>query len=156
MFNYSIISTNDECCRAIANYRNCTKLFAKLFSKYPGRQDIVVRLGYALGNLLAKSDDIRLQVRFEIYTIIDFKMCLKKVLLFIIIIIFFSQCLKLLEADGAMDILLDLLELYLKKDLELASREMKETPQKEQNLSLESGSDGSIEDVIVKVRCQNK
>ncbi|XP_034238749.1 armadillo repeat-containing protein 2 isoform X2 [Thrips palmi] len=115
---FSIISTNDDCCKAIAKYRNCTKLFAKLFSKYPGRQDIVVRLGYALGNLLAKSDDIRLQ---------------------------------LLETDGAMDTLMDLLQLYLQKDLDLASQDPQHHPQKEQSLPLESGSDGSIEDVIVKM-----
>ncbi|KAJ1528630.1 hypothetical protein ONE63_007025 [Megalurothrips usitatus] len=115
---FSIISTNDECCQAIAKYKGCTKLFAKLFSKYPGRQDIVVRLGYALGNLLAKCDDIRLQ---------------------------------LLESEGAMDTLLDLLQLYLQKDLELASQKPESAQQKEHVLSLESGSDGSVEDVIVKM-----
>ncbi|KAE8751573.1 hypothetical protein FOCC_FOCC001820 [Frankliniella occidentalis] len=116
---FSIISTNDDCCQAIAKYKNCTKLFAKLFSKYPGHQDIVVRLGYALGNLLAKNDEIRLQ---------------------------------LLDTDGAMDTLLDLLQLYLQKDLDVATNEAQKSLQREEhNLSLESGSDGSIEDVIVKM-----
>ncbi|KAK3926675.1 Armadillo repeat-containing protein 2 [Frankliniella fusca] len=116
---FSIISTNDDCCQAIATYKNCTKLFATLFSKYPGHQDIVVRLGYAMGNLLAKNDEIRLQ---------------------------------LLDTEGAMDTLLDLLQLYLQKDLELATNEAKRSLHRdEQSLSIESGSDGSIEDVIVKI-----
>lgn len=51
-----------------------------------------------------------------------------------------------------MDTLLDLLQLYLQKDLELASQEPEKTVQKENSASLESGSDGSIEDVIVKVK----
>lgn len=58
-----------------------------------------------------------------------------------------------METDGAMDTLLDLLQLYLQKDLDLASQDPEHHPQKEQSLSLESGSDGSIEDVIVKVTC---
>lgn len=61
---------------------------------------------------------------------------------------------KLLETDGAMDTLLDLLQLYLQKDLDLASKETEHHLQKEQGLPLESGSDGSVEDVIVKVYCK--
>lgn len=57
-----------------------------------------------------------------------------------------------MEADGAMDTLLDLLQLYLQKDLDLAGQESEPTPQRENILSLESGSDGSVEDVIIKVR----
>lgn len=56
-----------------------------------------------------------------------------------------------METDGAMDTLLDLLQLYLQKDLDLASQDPECHPQKEQCLPLESGSDGSIEDVIVKM-----
>lgn len=51
-----------------------------------------------------------------------------------------------------MDTLFDVLELYLQKDLDLASQDSKQMPLRELSSSLESGSDGSVEDVIVKVR----
>jgi len=62
-FCCSIISTHNDCCTSIVDYENSFKIFVKLFQKYPGRQDIVVRLGYALGNMMANSDTARTKVR---------------------------------------------------------------------------------------------
>jgi hypothetical protein len=36
--------------------------FFQILKKYPGREDIVVRLTYALGNLAADDDSARIQV----------------------------------------------------------------------------------------------
>lgn len=41
----------------------------KLLQKYPGRQDIIVRLAYVLGNIMAKSDNARLMVSVSWKTI---------------------------------------------------------------------------------------
>ncbi|XP_063220147.1 armadillo repeat-containing protein 2 isoform X2 [Bacillus rossius redtenbacheri] len=56
---FSVISAQDECCAAIVNQDHIFKVFVKLILKYPGHQDIIVRLGYTLGNLMAKSDAAR-------------------------------------------------------------------------------------------------
>jgi hypothetical protein len=66
-FCCSIISTHNGCCTSIVDYENSFKIFVRLFQKYPGRQDIVVRLGYALGNLMANSDTARTKVRMCLY-----------------------------------------------------------------------------------------
>lgn len=58
----SIISTHDGCCSAIAEYKNIYKTFVILFEKYPGKEKIIVRLGYMMGNLVAKLDDARTDV----------------------------------------------------------------------------------------------
>ncbi|KAJ9581373.1 hypothetical protein L9F63_023449 [Diploptera punctata] len=110
----SIISTHDDCCTAIVDYENSFKLFVKLFQKYPGRQDIIVRLGYALGNLMASNDTARTK--------------------------FFNE-------DGAVNSMLNLLDIYLDKDLHMLGSS-------EANSELtnsDAGSNGSVEDVMVKM-----
>ncbi|GLH08473.1 Uncharacterized protein GBIM_13701, partial [Gryllus bimaculatus] len=109
----SIISTHDDCCNAIISYDNCFQLFVKLLQKYPGRQDIVVRLGYALGNLMAKSEMARM---------------------------------KLYEEEGAVSSMLNLLSIYLEKD-----QQMQDLETHNHLISSDAGSNGSIEDVIVKI-----
>lgn len=57
---------------------------------------------------------------------------------------------QLFNEPGAVSIIVSLLENYLEKDLEMSYR----TQNPEYNVnnsSMESGSDGSIEDVIIKV-----
>ncbi|KAG8225019.1 hypothetical protein J437_LFUL006030, partial [Ladona fulva] len=61
----SILSTHDICCSAIIEHENSLRTVIKLLKKYPGRQDIVVRLCYVLGNLMAKSDKARLEFYSE-------------------------------------------------------------------------------------------
>lgn len=55
---------------SIVGYENSFKVFVRLFQKYPGRQDIIVRLGYVLGNLMASSDVARTKVRMYLYCFI--------------------------------------------------------------------------------------
>ncbi|XP_049839067.1 armadillo repeat-containing protein 2 isoform X1 [Schistocerca gregaria] len=110
----SIISTHDECCDAVIAYDGCFGLFVKLMKKYPGRQDIVVRLGYALGNLMARSDTARTKLYVE---------------------------------EGAISALLELLSLYLEKDLYMDNSTATGTV----SSSDIRGSTGSVQDVIVKV-----
>ncbi|KAG8307964.1 Armadillo repeat-containing protein 2 [Homalodisca vitripennis] len=111
----SILSTNESCCGAIVAYDTSFRTITKVLRKFPGRQDIVVRLGYALGNIMAKCHPARL---------------------------------KLYEEPGGLSAILGLLENYLDKDLEMMSASddsdlLLSTP--------ELGSDGSVEDVIIKM-----
>ncbi|KAF5287727.1 hypothetical protein FQA39_LY15747 [Lamprigera yunnana] len=57
----STISTNDGCCDKICEYNGISKIFVKLFEKYPGNEEIIVRLAYTLGNVLAKLDSSRVK-----------------------------------------------------------------------------------------------
>ncbi|PNF40949.1 hypothetical protein B7P43_G08853 [Cryptotermes secundus] len=109
----SIISTHDDCCMSIVSYGNIFKIFVRLLQKYPGRQDIVVRLGYALGNLMASSDIARTK--------------------------FFNE-------DGAVASMLNLLSIYLDKDLQMLG-----STDSHSELNSDAGSSGSVEDVMVKM-----
>ncbi|KAF5303070.1 hypothetical protein FQR65_LT08399 [Abscondita terminalis] len=57
----STISMNDDCCDKICEYNGISKIFIKLFGKYPGNEEIIVRLAYTLGNVLAKLDSSRIK-----------------------------------------------------------------------------------------------
>ncbi|CAG9859619.1 unnamed protein product [Phyllotreta striolata] len=61
----SIISTNECCCDAIIEYKNIYKVFINLFQKYPGNEEIIVRLTYTLGNIVSKIDNTRVQFFHE-------------------------------------------------------------------------------------------
>nr|CAD7260173.1 unnamed protein product [Timema shepardi] len=108
---FSIISTHDDCCSAIVDYEQSFKVFVKLFEKYPGRQDVMVRLGYAIGNLMAKNDVARTK--------------------------FFVE-------EGAIKSMLNLLTIYLERDLQMVRTAEKIS-------SSDAGSNGSVEDVIIKI-----
>jgi hypothetical protein len=60
--NFSTISTNDCCCDSLAEYKDIYKVFINLFDKYPGNEEIIVRLAYTLGNVVAKIDNTRVKV----------------------------------------------------------------------------------------------
>ena len=55
----SVMSSDDDVCSAIAEDPLFTRTAVAVLKKYPGRQDIVVRLTYCLGNLMAKCDEAR-------------------------------------------------------------------------------------------------
>ncbi|XP_049822564.1 armadillo repeat-containing protein 2 isoform X2 [Aethina tumida] len=57
----SIISTNDCCCDSLVEYRNIYKILLNLFNKYPGNEEIIVRLAYTLGNIVSKIDNSRVK-----------------------------------------------------------------------------------------------
>uniref|UniRef100_A0A1B6CHS7 Armadillo repeat-containing protein 2 n=1 Tax=Clastoptera arizonana TaxID=38151 RepID=A0A1B6CHS7_9HEMI len=113
----SIISTNELCCEAIVDYKSSFLTFIKIFAKFPGRQDIIVRLGYALGNIMAKCHNARL---------------------------------KFYKEPGAVGAILTLLENYLEKDFEIMKNPDYSESGNKMN-SPELGSDGSIEDVVIKM-----
>lgn len=54
---------NDCCCDAIADYKNIFKIFVNLFEKYPGNEEIIVRLAYTVGTIVAKLDNTREKVK---------------------------------------------------------------------------------------------
>lgn len=58
----SIISTNQCCCDSIIEYKDIYKIFINVFDKYPGNEEIIVRLTYTLGNIVAKIDNTRVKV----------------------------------------------------------------------------------------------
>ncbi|XP_021923025.1 armadillo repeat-containing protein 2 isoform X2 [Zootermopsis nevadensis] len=109
----SIISTHDDCCMSIVDYKNSFKVFVQLLQKYPGRQDIIVRLGYVLGNLMASSDVARTK--------------------------FFNE-------DGAVASMLNLLAIYMDKD-----HKMLGSTNHHSEFNSDAGSNGSVEDVIIKL-----
>ncbi|XP_017784386.1 PREDICTED: armadillo repeat-containing protein 2 isoform X2 [Nicrophorus vespilloides] len=55
----SIISTNEGCCDAISEYPGIYRLFIRMFKKYPENDEIIVRLTYTLGNVVANLDNAR-------------------------------------------------------------------------------------------------
>ena len=55
----SVMSSNEEACAALTDSPTFATTAVKVLQKYPGRQDIVVRLTYCLGNLMAKCDEAR-------------------------------------------------------------------------------------------------
>ncbi|KAJ8975565.1 hypothetical protein NQ317_000249 [Molorchus minor] len=61
----SIISTNECCCDNIMEFNNIYKIFILLFNKYPGNEEIIIRLTYTLGNIVAKIDDTRKKFFYE-------------------------------------------------------------------------------------------
>ena len=63
IFN-SIVSTQEECCAAAANHPGLLQAAVKALQKHREHPAIVVRLAYALGNMMANSDDARWEVRF--------------------------------------------------------------------------------------------
>lgn len=58
---FSIISTN-ECCCDIIESNNVYKTFIHLFEQYSSNEEIIVRLTYTLGNIVAKIDNTRVKV----------------------------------------------------------------------------------------------
>ena len=55
----SILSSNEQACSVLADSPGFDTTCVSVLRKYPGRQDIVVRLTYCLGNLMAKCDEAR-------------------------------------------------------------------------------------------------
>ena len=58
----SIISTHDECCERLVQTDLSFHACITVLKKYPGANNIVVRMGYALGNLMARSESARVKV----------------------------------------------------------------------------------------------
>ena len=58
----SIISTHEECCEQLVESDLSFRACIKVLKKYPGANNIVVRMGYALGNLMARSESARVKV----------------------------------------------------------------------------------------------
>ena len=63
-FSGSIISTHDECCEQLVQTDLSFRACIKVLKKYPGANNIVVRMGYALGNLMARSESARVKVSY--------------------------------------------------------------------------------------------
>ncbi|KAL3283552.1 hypothetical protein HHI36_006691 [Cryptolaemus montrouzieri] len=55
----SAISTKETCCDKIIEKKNIYQVFIQLFEKYSGSEEIIVRLTYTMGNIVAKFDNTR-------------------------------------------------------------------------------------------------
>ncbi len=132
---FSVLAADESCCDAMGSSPQMRSMLLPTFhvflTKYPGRQDVVVRVAYVLGNLMAKRDEARVE--------------------------FFN-------VDGAPDSLLDLLSIYVRKDIGGAATNSLHKPagqsqdgmgknMDEDSLSAVSGdgSSGTPTDVIIKV-----
>ncbi|XP_050309639.1 armadillo repeat-containing protein 2 isoform X2 [Anthonomus grandis grandis] len=61
----STISTNDVCCDSLVEIDGIYKIFIKLFGLYETNEEIIVRLAYTLGNIVAKIDNSRVKFFHE-------------------------------------------------------------------------------------------
>ena len=55
----SVLSSDEAACTALTEDEDFAGTAVRVLEKYPGRRDIVVRLTYTLGNLMAKCDQVR-------------------------------------------------------------------------------------------------
>ncbi|ERL91825.1 armadillo repeat-containing protein 2 isoform X1 [Dendroctonus ponderosae] len=58
----STVSTNEVCCDSLVEIDTIYKTFIKLFNLYEENDEIIVRLAYTLGNIVAKIDDSRVKL----------------------------------------------------------------------------------------------
>ncbi|CAG0916397.1 unnamed protein product [Notodromas monacha] len=114
---FSVLAADESCCDAMTSPDLASKFlptYSQFLSKYPGRQDVVVRIAYVLGNLMAKSNVARASY-FDI--------------------------------PGSADSLLDLLAIYIRKDVASATPQA----QNDEDFVGGDGSSGTPTDVIIKV-----
>ncbi|XP_022182760.1 armadillo repeat-containing protein 2 isoform X1 [Myzus persicae] len=88
----SIMSTDGKCCEALVDCWSNVSVLMSIIDKYPGQEEIVVRITYALGNILTNNENARHQ---------------------------------LYKTHCSMGTFLNLMQLYLEKDLNNISRDIK-------------------------------
>jgi len=58
----SIMSTDGKCCEALVDCWSNVSVLMSIIDKYPGQEEIVVRITYTLGNILTNNENARHQV----------------------------------------------------------------------------------------------
>lgn len=64
-FNYnffSVVSGDEQCCHILAENDYLCEAVVRILQEWYAKEDIVVRLTYCMGNLLAKSENMRIKV----------------------------------------------------------------------------------------------
>ena len=117
----SVLSSNDEACSVLTEDPTFASTCVHVLKKYPGRQDIVVRLTYCLGNLMAKCDEARP---------------------------YFGPALDEPTGVGNMETLLDLLQSYKLKNV---GRRTEVSVTSKMESEDDHGSSGNSEDVVIKI-----
>lgn len=56
------MSTDEKCCEALVECWSNVSVLMSVIEKYPGQEEIVVRITYALGNILTNNENARHQV----------------------------------------------------------------------------------------------
>jgi len=56
------MSTDGKCCEALVDCWSNVSVLMSIIDKYPGQEEIVVRITYALGNILTNNENARHQV----------------------------------------------------------------------------------------------
>jgi len=59
------MSTDEKCCAALVECWSNVSVLMSIIEKYPGQEEIVVRITYALGNILTNNENARHQVIFH-------------------------------------------------------------------------------------------
>lgn len=62
---FSKLSSYNDCCLVLAEIPQCSRIFIDLLGKHSRKQDLVVRLLFALGNLAARSPEARERIYEE-------------------------------------------------------------------------------------------
>lgn len=122
---------NECCCDAIVEYKNIFKLFILLFEKYPGNEEITVRLAFTVGNIVAKLDNTRIKASTNIFV--------KYSVLYKLNFQFYRE-------EKSIHSLLNLWRIYLENTLKNCSLNLDDK---------ESDSMRNTEDVMIKVETKN-
>jgi len=56
------MSTDGKCCEALVDCWSNVSVLMSIIDKYPGQEEIVVRITYTLGNILTNNESARHQV----------------------------------------------------------------------------------------------
>lgn len=56
------MSTDEKCCEALVECWSNVSVLMSIIEKYPGQEEIIVRITYALGNILTNNENARHQV----------------------------------------------------------------------------------------------
>jgi len=56
------MSTDGKCCEALVDCWSNISVLMSIIDKYPGQEEIVVRITYTLGNILTNNENARHQV----------------------------------------------------------------------------------------------
>ncbi len=70
----SKLTLHSDCCKELVAQDSCYKSFIKILIKHQKKQDLIVRIGFVLGNITARHEDARLkfyQERHAIDTLIN-------------------------------------------------------------------------------------
>jgi len=65
----SKLTLHADCCQKFVSYNSIYKSFIKVMLKHDAKQDLIVRVGFILGNVTSRHDEARVEYMSEKYAI---------------------------------------------------------------------------------------